>query len=117
MKHHLFLTSTLCGMCGQLHDPAPLPTWKLSPISSDEKTGWAPRAHLDTMEEGKKSLSFAKPLIRPRHPYIFLLGLHKKSNLRQSGTNPEGQVARALRFYTVAPHSCRSSDNITLRRV
>lgn len=70
-----------------------------------------PRADLETMEE---KLSLAQPLNRPRHPHIFLLGLHKKNNLRHSGTNHEDQVAYAPKFYTVAPHSCGSSDHITL---
>ena len=43
----------------------------------------------------KKTLSLAQPLNRPRHPHIFLLGLHNKNNLRHSGTNPEDQVACA----------------------
>ena len=41
VKRHA-LTSALCGVFGQLHDPVHLPTWKGSPVSTDQKTGRAP---------------------------------------------------------------------------
>jgi hypothetical protein len=86
-----------------------------SPLSSDQKNSWAPGSIWKLWRrKKKKQLPLAQPLNRPRHPHIFLLGLHKKNNLRHSGTNPEDQVACAPKFYTAALHSCGSSDQITL---
>jgi len=86
-KRHSFLTSAFCEVCGQLHDPAPLPTWK-SPRYPVTRRMVGSQSRSGNYEGENKTRSLAQPLNRPRHPHLFLLGLYKKNNLRHKSRGP-----------------------------